>query len=270
MSFLIVGELINTSRKDIKEAVTARDAEAIKKIARNQVQAGAHYIDINCGNFVTEEEQIMEWLVNIVQEVVEDTPLCIDSPNPKALKVGLKLHKKTTKPMINSITAEKERFSQVLPLVLEYNAKVVALLMDDSGIPDTAEKRIAIVDKLLPQLLDEGVPAQDIYFDPLVKPISVSNQAGQEVLQTIQYIKDKYPDVHTICGLSNISYGLPNRRLLNQAFTILTMGSGMDSYILDPTDKQMMSLIYASQALLGLDQFMMNYLKAYRKGLFGS
>lgn len=221
MSVEIVGELINTSRKPVKEAVDAREAAVIQKIAQDEVQAGATYIDINCGTYVKEEEEIMEWLVNTVQDVVKDIPLCLDSPNEKALQIGLKLHQ-NGKPMINSITAEEERFNKVLPLVLEYKTKVVALLMDDSGMPDTAEKRITIVEKLLPELLKAGVPATDIYLDPLVKPISVGDKGGQEVLQTVQYIHENYPDVHTICGLSNISFGLPNRRVLNQAFTAPT------------------------------------------------
>lgn len=268
MSVEIVGELINTSRKPVKEAVDARDAAAIQKIAQDEVHAGATYIDINCGTYVKEEEEIMEWLVNVVQDVVKDIPLCLDSPNEKALRIGLNLHQNSGKPMINSITAEEERFNKVLPLVLEFKTKVVALLMDDSGMPDTAEKRITIVEKLLPELLKAGVPATNIYLDPLVKPISVGDKGGQEVLQTVQYIKEKYPDVHTICGLSNISFGLPNRRVLNQAFTILTMGRGMDGYILDPTDKQMMGFIYAAQALLGLDPSLRGFLKAYRNGIY--
>lgn len=268
MDIEIVGELINTSRKTVKEAVDARDAETIQRIALSQVKAGVNYLDINCGSYVNEEEEIMEWLVNVVQDVVKDTPLCFDSPNENALRIGLKLHRNSGKPMINSITAEEERFKKILPLVLEFKTKVIALLMDDSGMPDTVEKRIVVIEKLLPELLKAGIPASDIYLDPLVKPISVGDKGGQEVLQTIQYIKEKYPDVHIICGLSNISFGLPNRRILNQTFAILTMGRGMDSYILDPTDRQLMGYVYAAKALLGLDPSLRNYLKAYRNGIY--
>ena len=267
MGILIVGELINTSRKAIKEAVEIRDAAYIQKIALEQEQAGANYIDVNCGTRVYDEEEIMAWLVNTIQEVITDTPLCIDSPNHKAIKVGLELHK-NGQPMVNSITAEKERFNDVLPLIKEYKTKVVALLMSDEGMPDTAEDRVKVVENLLPRLLDNGIPADDIYLDPLIKPISTGYLAGQEVLQTISYIKAKYPDVHMICGLSNASYGLPNRKYLNRAFTINTMSFGMDSYILNPLDKESMRLIYSSQALLGLDKYCKNFLKIHRKGLF--
>ncbi|ATW24857.1 methyltetrahydrofolate cobalamin methyltransferase [Candidatus Formimonas warabiya] len=267
MSLLIVGELINTSRKAIKEAVEARNASYIQQVAVEEAKAGADYIDINCGTVVFEEETTIEWLVNTVQDVVKDIPLCMDSPNSKALRAGLRQHR-NGQPMINSITAEKERFENVLPLVLEYQAKVVALLMDDSGMPETVEQRIKIVDKLIPDLIKSGIPQNDIYLDPLIKPISTGDQAGQEVLKTVQYIKSKYPDVHTICGLSNVSYGLPNRKVLNHVFTVLNLGMGMDSFILNPTDKQLMGLIFAAQALLGLDRHTMKYLKAYRNGLY--
>lgn len=263
---LIVGELINTSRKDIKPAVESKDAAYIQKIAKEQVEAGADYIDVNCGTQVFNEPEVMEWLVKTVQEAV-DAPLCIDSPNPKALEVGLALTK-TKKPMVNSITAEKERFEVILPLVQKYNAKVVALCMDDSGMPETAEDRIVIVDKLVKDLTSNGIAEDDIYLDPLVKPVSTGDKAGLEVLETVRYIRENYPKVHAICGLSNISYGLPNRKVLNQTFMIQTMTMGMDAYILNPLDKKMMGFIYSSMALLGQDPFCGKYLTAHRNGLY--
>ncbi|KUO50703.1 MAG: methyltetrahydrofolate--corrinoid methyltransferase [Desulfitibacter sp. BRH_c19] len=263
---LIVGELINTSRKDIKPAVENRDAAYIQKIAKEQVEAGANYVDVNCGTQVFNEPEVMEWLVKTVQEAVE-VPLCIDSPNPKALEVGLALTK-TKKPMVNSITAEKERFEIILPLIQKYNAKVVALCMDDSGMPETAEDRIVIVDKLIKDLTANGIAEDDIYLDPLVKPVSTGDKAGLEVLDTVRYIRENYPKVHAICGLSNISYGLPNRKILNQTFMIQTMTMGMDAYILNPIDKKMMGFIYSASATLGQDPFCGKYLTAHRNGLY--
>lgn len=263
---LIVGELINTSRKAINELVENRDSEGIKKIAVSQFEAGASYIDVNCGTQVFDEIETMEWLVNIVQEVVQ-APLCLDSPNPKAIEAGLALVK-YGQPMINSITGEKERFGQILPLVLKYKAKIVALCMDDNGMPNTGSERMNVARELYWKLTDAGVPEGDIFFDPLVKPISVSNNAGVEVLDTIELITTEFPKVHKICGLSNVSYGLPNRAVLNRLFVTLTMGRGMDSYILNPLDKTMMGFIYGTQALLGKDAFCMGYLNAHRKGMY--
>jgi cobalamin-dependent methionine synthase I len=263
---LIVGELINTSRKAIKPAVENRDAAFIQDLAKKQVEAGADYVDVNCGTMVFNEEETMAWLVETVQSAVS-APLCLDSPNAKALEAGLALVK-NGQPMINSITGEKERFETILPMVLKYKAKIVGLCMDDSGMPETAAERLKIADKLIGDMVAAGVPEDDIYIDPLVKPVSTGDMAGVEVLDTIYAVKQKYPNVHGICGLSNISYGLPNRKILNQVFMIQTMTKGMDGYILDPLDKTMMGFVYASQALLGQDQFCMNYLTAHRNGLY--
>lgn len=266
MSILIVGELINTSRKAIQPIVENMDEDALKKVAKDQDEAGAHYIDVNCGTQVHNEPEIMKWMVDNVQQVT-DKPLCIDTPNPEALKVGLENHK-NGQPMINSISNEKERYEKVLPLLVKYKAKIIALCMDDSGMPETAEDRIKVIDNLVPKLINDGVKSDDIYLDPLLKPIGTSNTAGIEVLDTIRYIAENYPEAHSICGLSNVSHGLPNRKYLNQAFLIQTMTCGMDAYILDPLDKRLMALLYSSQALLGLDDYCSQFLAAHREGLF--
>lgn len=263
---LIIGELINTSRKLIKEAVVKKDAEYIQKIAADQVAAGANYVDVNCGTMISGEVETMEWLVNIVQEAVQ-VPLCIDSPNPKAIEAGLKLAR-YGQPMINSITGEKERYAEILPLVLNYKAKVVALCMDDTGMPETALDRMKVAKNLYESLTMVGVPETDIYFDPLVKPVSTGDGSGLEVLETVKLITLEYPNVHKVCGLSNISFGLPNRKILNQLFVVQTMTMGMDSYILNPLDKSMMGTVYASETLLGKDAYCTGYLKAYRRGIY--
>lgn len=263
---LIVGELINTSRKTISEAVEGKNAQYIQQVAREQVAAGANYIDVNCGNKVFNEVEYMEWLVNTIQAAVQ-APLCIDSPNPQALIAGLSLAKHGT-PMINSITDEGPRFAAILPLVLKYKAKVVALCMDDHGMPETAADRMRVVDSLYGKLTAAGVTDDDIYFDPLVKPVSSVQTAGAEVLDTIKLIKQNYPNVHFMCGLSNVSYGLPNRKVLNRLFVAQTMTLGMDGYILNPTDKTMMGVVYAGSTLLGKDDYCVGYLKAHRKGLY--
>lgn len=258
---IIIGELINTSRKAIGAAVDAKDAAFIQDIAKKQVEAGATYVDVNAGTRVHDEPEMLTWLVKTVQEAVE-APLCLDSPNPKALKAALAVHQGQA--MINSISAEKQRYNEVLPLVLEYNAKVIALCMDDSCMPETATDRMRIVDFLANNLVKAGVKAGDIFFDPLVKPISINTNFGNEVLDTIRQIHSQYEGIHTTCGLSNVSFGLPNRKSLNQAFLALCMANGMDSVILDPLDGQIMSLLVSSRALLGRDEFCMDYLKFQR------
>jgi len=263
---LIVGELINTSRKIVRESVDRGNAKYIRGIARRQVEAGADYLDVNCSDFLDKEPEVMRWLVENIQVVV-NVPLCIDTPNPIAMEVGLS-HTQKNKPLANSITGEKERYKAMLPLVVKYGAKVVALCMDDQGVPETAEDRLQVGRELVKNLTEAGIATRDIYLDPLLKPVSIGDRAGLEVLEAVQLIRQECPGVHLICGLSNVSYGLPNRKTLNRVFMIQTMTMGMDAYILDPLDKTLMGDLYASQALLGQDPFCKNYLAAYRKGFY--
>ncbi|KZL89295.1 methyltetrahydrofolate cobalamin methyltransferase [Clostridium magnum] len=263
---LIIGELINTSRKAIREAVEKKDGQYIQQIAKAQEEAGATYIDVNCGTFMETEVETMEWLVeNVLQATT--LPLCIDSPNPLALEAGLK-KAINGKSMINSITDETPRWNAILPLVKEYNTKIVALCIDDGGMPKTNEDRIRIADTIINKLTAEGVNIDDIYIDPLIKPISAGEQNGIEVLQAIQHIMESHPGVHTTCGLSNISYALPARKVLNRLFMVQTMARGMDSYIMDPTNKEMRAALLASQTLLGQDRFSRKFLKGFRQGLY--
>lgn len=263
---LIVGELINSSRKAIRPAIEQKDSKFIQNLAIQQLEAGASYIDVNCGTEIYEEKETIQWLVRSILEVCK-APLCIDSPSTKVLSAGLEVAQQNGKQqMVNSITAESKRYTEVIPLIQMYKTKVIALCMDDNGIPETFKDRIQIADKLINDLTRDEIEQENIYIDPLVKPISTGDQFGKDVLETIRYIRKEYPKVHTICGLSNVSFGLPNRNIFNRVFMIQTMTMGMDSYILDPTDSEMMGLIYASEALLGLDPYCMNYLKAYRKG----
>nr|WP_320027374.1 methyltetrahydrofolate cobalamin methyltransferase [uncultured Acetobacterium sp.] len=263
----IVGELINTSRPAVKEAALKRDKDIILDLAIQQAKAGATYIDVNCGNMINNEEEIMAWLVNTIQSEVE-VPLCIDSPSATALDMGLSLCK-YGQPMINSISDEEERFDAVLPLIKKYDAKIVVLCMDSTGMPVTSDDRMKVVHILHNKLVEAGIKDDDMYFDPLVKPVSSVGTAGIEVLETIKKIKIDYPDVHFMCGLSNISYGLPNRAILNRLFVVETMTIGMDGYVLDPTNTKTMADIATSKALLGMDNYCGGYIKAHRSGLLG-
>ena len=262
----IVGELINTSRKEAAEAVENKDEAKIRELARTQAEAGATYIDVNCGNRVHDEVEMMEWLVNIVQDEV-DTPICFDSPNHEALAKGLEVYKGTDS-MINSISGEDGRYETIFPLAEKYNSKIVLLCMDSTGMPETCADRMKVVDNLYARLKEDGVEDDRMYFDALVKPVSSITTAGYEVLSTNRAIKDKYPETHQILGLSNISYGLPKRARLNRVFTVMTMTEGVDGYILDPLNKEHMADVITAQTLLGQDKYCKNYLKSNRRGKF--
>ena len=261
---IIIGEKINSTLKAIRPAMEARDSAAIIELAKNQYKAGASYIDVNAGMFREQEIETLEWLIETIQQHVA-APFTIDSPNIKAIHAGLKINK-NGKPIINSITNEKERFENILPLVTKYNTGVIALCMDDSGMPETAKDAIQIAETLIKRITAEGVAINDIYIDPLVRPIGTGSHYGKAVLDTIRTVKTIYPEVHIACGLSNISFGTPARKVMNQAFLVAAMSAGLDGAILDPLDKKLMTFLYATEALMGLDEYCMNYVTKFREG----
>ncbi len=262
---IIIGELINASRKAIKEAIEKQDAEHIKQVAADQQQHGAAFIDVNAGIFVGKEREYLQWLIRNVQEVV-DIPCAIDSPDPGAIEAALAVHKGS--PMINSISLEKERFENLMPIIAGTDMKVIALCMSDDGMPETVDDRMKIADKLINALLQKNIPLDHIFVDPLVQPISVKNNFGLEFINSIEQITQTFKGVHTACGLSNVSYGLPGRKHLNRAFMIQAIAKGLDGAIVNPLDKGMISAIVAAETLAGRDNFCMKYLKAFRAGLF--
>jgi 5-methyltetrahydrofolate--homocysteine methyltransferase len=262
-----IGESINTSIKRVREAVEQGDADYIKRLALAQQEAGASYIDVNCGTRIGDEVEKMDWLVKQVQEVCT-LPLAIDSPSPAAIERGLSLTNNKKQPIINSITGEKERMAAILPLITRYKAKVIALLLDDQGMPSSAEDRVRIADNLIPALLDAGVPAEDIIVDPIVRPIGTGDTAGVEVFEAIGAIKERYPNVHFSIGLSNISHGIPVDEMTNHAFMIMCIMEGLDFGIVNILDEKIKGYALIAEALAGKDRFCAKLLKGYRKGYF--
>jgi len=261
---IIIGELINASRKVVKEAIEAGDVEVIKKIAAAQTEAGADYIDVNAGVFVGKEPEYLKWLVETVQEATAK-PCAIDSPDPAAVEVALEVHDKVA--MINSISLEKERYEALLHIVAGTDHKIIALCMSDDGMPQTVDDRMKIADKLINGLVQSNVPVENIFVDPLVQPISVDGSFGLGFINTIEKIRETFPGIHTACGLSNISYGLPGRKYLNRAFMIQAIAKGLDGAIINPMDQGMMASILMGEVLAGKDDFCMNYIKGFRAGI---
>lgn len=260
----IVGERINTSRKLIYEAVARRDKDFIQKEAINQVKGGATMLDVNAGNRQEHEPADLVWLVKIVQETAK-VPLCVDSPNPQAIEAALEVHQ--GKALINSITAERDRLETILPLVKKYQCQVVGLTIGEKGIPPTAEERLAMATRIVETLDSYNLSLKDLYFDPLVCPVSTDHHQGEITLTTLKKIREKFPEAHCILGLSNISFGLPQRRLLNQAFLSLAMGAGLDAFILDTTDRKLMSIFRAVKTILGHDEYCLEYINAHRESM---
>ncbi len=262
---IIIGELINASRKQIASAIENKDVDTIQKIAKDERENGADFIDVNAGVFVGKESDYLKWLVTTVQEIVEAS-CCLDSPDPKAIEAALSIHKGV--PMINSISLEKERYEALLPVVSGTECKVVALCMSDKGMPETTDDRVSIADELVNNLVKNNVPLENIYVDPLVQPVSTKDSYGIEFLNAIEKIINNFPGVHTICGLSNISYGLPERKFLNQTFMVMAIAKGLDAAIVNPLDKGMMAKIVAAETLAGNDEYCSQYLQAWRDKKF--
>ena len=261
---IVIGEKINSTRKSIHRAVTERDGDAIVAEAKKQAEAGADYLDVNCGTLPAEEEpEALQWMVEIVQEAT-GLPLCIDSPNAEALAAGLEVHK--GQPMINSISGEKGRFEKVLELVKQYDARVIALCLDDDGIPAGKDNAIRVGRKLIDDMVDAGISTDKIYLDPLVKTLATDADAVVHSLEIISTLAKHFEGLHFVSGLSNVSYGLPERRHLNRAYVVMSITAGLDAVIMDPLDLNMHALIFASEALMGKDRFCMKYIGAHSSG----
>jgi 5-methyltetrahydrofolate--homocysteine methyltransferase len=260
---IIVGEKINTSRKSVEEAVERRDAAFIAGVAREQADAGANYIDVNAGTFVDREIDCLCWLVETVQGAV-DLPLALDSPNPEAIAEAIKLHR--GEPLINSISLEPDRLQSLLPVIASQPCSVVALCMAQASMPTTTEERVEVASELIKRLTERGVAMDRVFVDPLIQPVSVDTNMGIAALGAITRIMDDFPGVNTICGLSNISFGLPLRRLINRNFLALGMSHGLSAAILDPTDKQIMATLRSVQLILGRDEYCEKFIEAYQDG----
>ena len=260
---LIIAERINASRKQIAQAITGGDRAFIQAEAKAQTLAGAHYIDVNAGTFVGEEADRLRWVVEAVQEATE-LPLSLDSPDAAVIGAMLPLVKKA--PLINSINLEPSRLEGILPLVLEYKTKVVALCQGEHEMAETVEAKVALAGRLVERLTGAGVPLDDIYIDPLVYPLSTNPQSAGATLNAIGEIMRRFPGVHTICGLTNVSYGLPERKLVNRAFLAAAIAMGLDSAIIDPTDRQLYAMLKAVTLVAGKDDFCVGYIGAFREG----
>lgn len=260
---IIIGEKINGTLKKTAAAIAARDEEFITELARKQVAAGAEYLDVNAGTGSGNEVEDLVWLVETVQSVV-DVPLCLDSPNHEVLKAGLEAVSQT--PMVNSISGETSRIEGVLPLVAEAGSPVIALLLDDNGIPKDLEGRLEISRTLLKHTRDAGVPDEKVYIDPLAMAVSTVTNGAVMALDAMRIIRSENPDVKFCIGLSNVSFGLPLRKLVNQAFLAQLLAAGLDSAIINPLDQGLINMLYASELILGRDNYCLNYTKAYREG----
>jgi 5-methyltetrahydrofolate--homocysteine methyltransferase len=249
---VIIGEKINpTGHKKLAAALQEANFDYVRELAERQVAAGADLLDIN-------DVAMMPKIVKLVAELV-DVPICLDSPNPAALEAGLAVA--PGKPLVNSVSGEEARLKEVLPLVKERGAAVIGLTMDDNGIPTDPEGRVAIAEKILERAAKIGIPAEDVVIDPLVMTVGADSQAGRITLKTIELVR-AHLGTNINLGASNVSFGLPDRLTINQAYLALTIGAGATCVISDPM--KLCGIIRASDLLLGRDEYAMRYIKYFR------
>jgi 5-methyltetrahydrofolate--homocysteine methyltransferase len=259
--FVVVGERINpTGRKKLAEEMAGGDYSRVESDALAQIAAGAQMLDVNAGVPMGDEARIMSDVVGLVQSLT-DAPLCIDSSMVAALEAGLAAY--DGKALVNSVTGEEDRLESVLPLVKKHGAAVVAICNDESGISEDPEVRFAVARKIVERAADHGIPTGDVVVDPLVMPVGAVADAGRTALAVVRRAREEL-EVNTICGASNISFGLPDRTQLNAAFLCLLMGAGLSSAILNPLHPETMNGIAASEVMLGLDRKCMRWIKRAR------
>lgn len=263
---IIIGEKINGSIPAVAQAIAKKDADFIRNLAKVQTTAGAAFIDVCASVDVSSELETMKWLIGLVQEVT-DVPIAIDSPNVHICAAAMKFCNKPG--LINSVSMEGDKVEVIFPLIADTKWECAALLCDDTGIPQDAEKRLEVFAAIMKKAKEYNIAPARLHIDPLVQMLCTSEDGISTVTKVIKAIKAQYPNIHVTGGGSNISFNLPARKLVNQAFLVLAMNAGMDSAIIDPLNRDMMGMIYATEALLGMDEYCMEYIGAYREDKFG-
>ena len=263
---IIIGEKVNGFIPKTMEAIVAKDEAYIRMIAKSQTECGADFLDVCAGTAPEIERETMRWLLEIVQDEV-DTPICIDSSDTDVL---LEMYELVKKPgMINSISGETGKCEAILPIIKGTEWKIVMLTCDQSGIQTDPNVKFKIAEELIAIARDYDVPFDNMFIDPLVTTLATTGDSLISFNEAVRMIKGAYPEVHITSGLSNISYMMPYRKALNTQFLALAMSAGMDSAIMDPTSADMRNTLYATDALLGNDEYCMNYISAFRDGLIG-
>lgn len=261
----IIGESLNASIPAVKEAVIEQDKEKVIALAKRQAECGAHMLDLNAAVVGRHEHEDLVWMVKAVQSTV-DLPLVMDSSDSDALQAALKVYEGPA-PILSSITGEMTKGHEaLLSLAVEHDCGLVAMCMDDEGISPDPAKRLAVAERLFERVIKAGLKPENLYIDPLVMTISADTLAGETFLKLLTMIRARFPEVHTFCGASNVSHGMPLRKLINRTFISMLVALGMDSFLVNVRDQGLMATFFASAALVGQDEWSMEYIGAFRAG----
>ncbi len=260
--FVIIGERINpTGRKVFQEKLRNDDLSTVNVDVADQVAGGADMLDVNMGVPLTDEPALLAKAIKLVQSLT-DLPICIDSSVIEALDAGLAVYE--GKALVNSMTGEDDRMDAILPLVKKYDAAILALPNDETGIPMTAEERMPIVEKIVRRVEKEGISLENLLIDPLAMPVGAEPEAVKQTLETIYRVREKY-GLNMSIGASNVSFGLPNRHALNASFMPMAMSMGLTSAIMDARTPEVVQSVRAADLLLGLDAWGANWITNFRE-----
>ncbi|MBK5243876.1 MAG: methyltetrahydrofolate cobalamin methyltransferase [Eubacteriaceae bacterium] len=263
---IIIGEKINGAIPSVAKAIAEKDADFIRNLAKIQTEAGVSFIDVCASVDDDIELETMNWLIDLVQEVTE-TPIAVDSPNVHTCIESMKYCNKPG--LFNSVSLEGAKIEAAFTAIADTSWECVALLNSDKGIPKTAKDRLDVFSDLMAKVKEYKIDPSRMHIDPLIEMLCTSEEGISMVTEVIREIKAQYPTIHVTGAVSNISFNLPVRKMVNMGFTVLAMNAGMNSAILDPTNRDLMGIIFATEALLGDDDYCMEYIGAYREGIFG-
>jgi 5-methyltetrahydrofolate corrinoid/iron sulfur protein methyltransferase len=259
---IMIGERINAGFKDVKRAIQDKDGDIIKEWARKQADANASYIDVNLGTASNKPEDLC-WMIEMVQEEV-DNPISIDNNKPMMLKEAMPVCMKP--PLVNSTTAVTEKMNDLFPIVSEYSASIIGLVMDETGSPPNADKRVENAAKLFEKALEYGLSPDQLYLDPIIMPLNCMQSQCLEILNaTSQFKLFSDPPCHIVCGLSNISTGAKYKKLINRVFIAMMISHGLDAAILDVTDDEMIDTILTAELIMNKTIYADSYVEAFKK-----
>jgi 5-methyltetrahydrofolate corrinoid/iron sulfur protein methyltransferase len=259
---ILIGERINAGFKDVKAAIINKDGDIIKEWAIRQTKAKADYLDVAIGTASNKPEDLC-WMIEQVQSVC-DTGISIDINKPLLLREAIKVCKKP--PLVNSTTAIEEKMNEILPLVAEYNASIIGLVMDEAGSPKTVDKRVEIAGKLVAQAMDLGITPDRLFLDPIIMPIKFAQEQPKIVMEAVSQFKlFSDPPCHIVCGLSNASNGAVHKKILNRTLIAMLIAYGMDAVILDVCDEELVNTILSAELIMNKSIYADSYIEAFRK-----
>lgn len=260
---LIIGELINGMYASVGKAIKNKDKTCIQELAIAQQNAGASALDVNCGPVSRNQVEDIKWLIETIQEVTK-LPLSIDSSNVEVIESGLKVNRNAA--IINSTTADQEKLDKLIPLAIKHKAKLIGLTISSKGIPQNKDQRLELAASIVSACIEAGFPVSDLYIDPIVLPVNVAQNQLIDILESIKEFKIiSSPAPNTIIGLSNVSQGTKERKLINRVFLNLAIGSNLDAAILDPLDNELMQTLITAELILNKHIYCDSFLTAYKE-----